>query len=121
MENEEDINNLFISKLIEKSLFTNRQIQIIYNFKNKEKRPMDISSGAYYREVKQSKIKMRKFFYSILLLNLINVVNDNQITALSSMTNKLRILVDSHAKYHDKEINNVINVMEDLINRIIDM
>lgn len=121
MENKEDINNLFISKLIEKSLFTNRQIQIIYNFKNKEKRPMEISSGAYYREVKQSKIKMRKFFYSILLLNLINVMNDNQITALNSMTNKLRMLEDSHAKYHDKEINNVINVMEDLINRIIDM
>ena len=28
MENKEDINKLFISKLIEKSLFTNRQIQI---------------------------------------------------------------------------------------------
>jgi len=31
------------------------------------------------------------------------------------------MLEDSHAKYHDKEINNVINVVEDLINRIIDM
>jgi len=121
MENKEDINNLFISKLIEKSLFTNRQIQIIYNFKNKEKRPKEISSGAYYREVKQSKIKLRKFFYSILLLNLINVMNDNQITVLNSMTNKLSMLEDSHAKYHDREINNVINVIEDLINRIIDM
>ena len=121
MENKEDINNLFISKLIEKSLFTNRQIQIIYNFKNKEKRPKEISSGAYYREVKQSKIKLRKFFYSILLLNLINVMNHNEITALNSMTNKLSMLEDSHAKYHDKEINNVINVIEDLINRIIDM
>ena len=36
MENKIDINNLFLFKLIEKSLFTNRQIQIIYNFKNKE-------------------------------------------------------------------------------------
>ncbi len=44
MENKEDINNLFLSKLIEKSLFTNRQIQIIYNFKKKEKRPKEITS-----------------------------------------------------------------------------
>jgi hypothetical protein len=121
MENKEDINNLFLSKLIEKSLFTNRQIQIIYNFKNKEKRPKEISSGAYYREVKQSKTKLRKLFYSILLLNLINVMNDDQITALNSMLNKLRMLEDNHDKYHDKEINSVINVIEDLINRIINM
>jgi len=34
---------------------------------------------------------------------------------------KLRMFEDNHAKYHDKEITNVINVIEDLINRIIDM
>jgi len=121
MENKEDINNLFISKLIEKSLFTNRQIQIIYNFKNKEKRPKEISSGAYYREVKQSKTKLRKLFYSILLLNLIKVMNDNQTTTLNSILDKLRTLEENNTKYQDKEINNVINVIEDLINRMINM
>ncbi|MDQ3084370.1 MAG: hypothetical protein M3Q77_06090 [Thermoproteota archaeon] len=121
MENEQNINNIFLSKLVEKSLFTNRQIQIIYNFKNKEKRLKGISSGAYYREVKQSKMKLRKLFYSILLLNLINVMNNDQITALNSMLNKLRILENNHVKYHDKEIDRVINVIEDLINRIVDI
>ncbi len=48
-------------------------------------------------------------------------MNDDQITALNSMLNKLRMLEDNHAKYHDREINSVINVIEDLINRIIDM
>jgi hypothetical protein len=120
MENREDINNLFLSKLIERSLFTNRQIQIIYNFKNKEKRPKEISSGAYYREIKQSKTKLRKLFYTILLLNLINVINDVQMNALNSMLNKLRMLEENKAKYHDREINSVINVIEDLISRIID-
>jgi len=90
-------------------------------FKNKEKRPKEISSGAYYREVKQSKTKLQKLFYSILLLNLIKVMNDNQTTTLSSIIDKLRNLQDNPTKYHDKEINNVINVIEDLINRIIDM
>jgi hypothetical protein len=121
MENKEDVNNLFLSKLIEKSLFTNRQIQIIYNFKNKGKKPKEISSGAYYREIKQSKAKLRKLYFSILLLNLINIMNDNQIATLNSMLNKLRMLENNHTKYHDKEINNVINVLEDLINRVITM
>ena len=121
MESNADINNLFLFKLIEKSLFTNRQIQIIYNFKKKEKRPKEISSGAYYREVKQSKTKLRKLFYSILLLNLIKVMNKNQTTTLNSVLDKLRTLENNHAKYHDKEINNIINVIEDLINRMIDM
>ena len=121
MENKVDINNLFLFKLIEKSLFTHRQIQIIYNFKNKEKRPKEISSGAYYREVKQSKTKLRKLFYSILLLNLIKVINDNQTTTLNSIVDKLKTLEDNHSRYHDKEINDVINVIEDLINRMIDM
>jgi hypothetical protein len=121
MENKEDINNIFLSKLVEKSLFTNRQIQIIYNFKNKEKRLKEISSGAYYREVKQSKIKLRKLFYSIILLNLINAINNDQVIAINSILDKLRILEHNHIKYRDKEINRVINVIEDLINRIIDI
>ncbi|MDN5847697.1 MAG: hypothetical protein L0H53_15640, partial [Candidatus Nitrosocosmicus sp.] len=96
-------------------------IHIIYFFMIKEKMPKEISSGAYYREVKQSKTKLRKLFYSILLLNLINVMNDDQITALNSMLNKLRMLEDNRTKYHDREINSVIIVIEDLINRIIDI
>ena len=38
MENKENINNIFLSKLVEKSLFTPKQIQIIYNIKNRKKR-----------------------------------------------------------------------------------
>lgn len=121
MENKEDINNIFLSKLVERSLFTSRQIQIIYNFKNKEKRLKEISSGAYYREVSQSKIKLRKLFYSILLLNLINAMNNDQVIALNSLLDKLRILENNHIEYHDKEINRVINVIEDVINKIINI
>jgi hypothetical protein len=48
-------------------------------------------------------------------------MNDNQTTTLSSIIDKLRNLQDNPTKYHDKEINNVINVIEDLINRMIEM
>jgi hypothetical protein len=48
-------------------------------------------------------------------------MNDDQITALNSMLNKLRMLEDNRTKYHDREINSVVNVIEDLINRIIYM
>ena len=121
MENNENINNIFLSKLVEKSLFTPKQIQIIYNIKNREKRLKEISSGAYYRQVRQSKIKLRKLFYSILLLNLINAMNNDQIIALNSLLDKLMILENNHIKHHDKEINRVINVIEDVISKIIDI
>ena len=72
-------------------------------------------------KLRQSKIKLRKLFYSILLLNLINAMNNDQVIALNSLLDKLRMLENNHIKYHDKEINRVINVIEDVISKIIDI
>ena len=67
MKNDISENNLLISKIIENSLFTNRQIQIIYNIYNNKKRTDNITSGAYYREVKQCRDKIRKLYYTFIL------------------------------------------------------
>ncbi len=82
-------NSLLLEKIIEKSTFTNRQIQIIYNIQNKEGRLEEISSGAYYREVKQCKNKLRKLFYSIVLLNLMEILDKEQLITLTSIVDKL--------------------------------
>ncbi len=68
MNNNKIENNLLLLKIIENSAFTERQIQIIYNIYNREERLKEITSGAYYREVKQCKNKIRKivlFFYPL--------------------------------------------------------
>jgi len=121
MKDTNDINNMLFLKLIENSIFTHRQIQIIYNFNNKGKMTNEISTGAYYRQVKQSRMKVKKICYSIMLLNMMNLLNNNQISALTTIINQLRILNDKHNKYHKNDITNVMNVIEQMINKVINL
>lgn len=86
---------------------------------NKEERVKEISSGAYYRELKQSKIKLRRIFYSIVLLDILGITDKEQIMILNTIVNNLRILNNTHDEYHGNEINRVMNVIEELINKMI--
>ena len=69
--------NIIIQKIIKKSLFTERQIEIIL----KKKRMLDgdfslnITKGAYYRQVVQSRKKIEGLYYSIILLQGLNVIS----------------------------------------------
>lgn len=119
MEISDNINNIIISKLVENSSFTPRQIHIIYKFMNKEERVKEISSGAYYRELKQSKVKLRRIFYSIVLLDILGITDKEQIMILNTIVNNLRTLNNTHDEYHGNEINRVMNVIEELINKMI--
>lgn len=117
MDNNNIINNLILEKFIENSSFTKRQIQIIYNIHNREERLKDISSGAYYREVKQCKAKIRKLYYSIIALNLMGILNSEQLTALNSVVRQLDVLKDNHNKHHNKSAEPVIDIIEKLLIR----
>lgn len=119
MTSNNNVNNLLLNKFIENSSFTKRQIQIIYKIYNKEERLKDISSGAYYREVKQCKDKIRKLYYSIILLNLIGVLNSEQLTALNSLIHKLDMLKDNHNMHHSHTSEPVINIIEKLLDKMI--
>jgi len=69
--------NIIIQKIIKKSLFTERQIEIIL----KKKRMLDgdfslnITKGAYYRQVVQSRKKIEGLYYSIILLQGLDVIS----------------------------------------------
>ncbi len=69
--------NIIIQKIIKKSLFTERQIEIIL----KKKRMLDddfslnITKGAYYRQVIQSRKKIEGLYYSIILLQGLDVIS----------------------------------------------
>ena len=119
MTDNKNINNLLLNKFIENSSFTKRQIQIIYKVYNREERLKDISSGAYYREVKQCKDKIRKLYYSIILLNLIGVINSEQLTTLNLLIQKLDMLKDNHNMHHNNATEPVINIIEKLLDKMI--
>lgn len=119
MNNNKIENNLLLLKIIENSAFTERQIQIIYNIYNREKRLKEITSGAYYREVKQCKNKIRKLYYSFILLHLLNIFNDEQLLTINSVIDKLYRLQNNHEKYHENNIKAVINIIDRLIDKML--
>jgi hypothetical protein len=121
MKDNNNKNNLLLSKIIEKSSFTERQIQIIYNIYKREERLKDISSGAYYREVKQCKDKIRKLYYSIIVLNMIGIINGDQLTTINSLVHKLVILKDNHNMHHTENALTVMNIIEKLLDNMISL
>ncbi|VFJ14013.1 conserved protein of unknown function [Candidatus Nitrosocosmicus franklandus] len=121
MEDIDPIKNILFYKLIENSIFTPRQIQIIYNFTNSHKMIKNISSGAYYREVRQSKEKLKKICYSIILLDLMNIFNSNQLASLNPIISQLRTLNENHVDYHEESIDSIMDVIDQVVNQVIKM
>lgn len=119
MEDNNYLNNLLFLKLIENSIFTRKQIQIIYRTGNKAKRPMNISSGAYYRELKQSKSKVYKLIYSLILLEILNIIDHEQLLIMTSIVEQLKQLQTNHNDYHTEDLSPIINVMEKMIIRLV--
>jgi hypothetical protein len=112
-------NSLFL-KIIERSTFTKRQIQIIHNIYNRENRPNGISSGAYYREVKQCKAKIRRLYYSIILLGLMDIINNEQLITLNLAVERLYKLKDNSQNiHHDVPVNSVIGIIEQMLDKMI--
>ena len=75
----------FLSILVKNSMLTPRQVSIIYKKLDKGKSPINISSGAYYRQVKQCKDKVRQIIYSIILLRLMGVLDERIYTILDQL------------------------------------
>jgi len=76
--------NIIIQEIIKKSLFTERQIEIILKHKQLLDAEFPVSKGAYYRQVGQSRQKVEALYYSIILLQGLGVMlpNDDVISRL---------------------------------------
>lgn len=81
--------NHFFTQLIKKNLFTYRQISIIYNKATNQRSKEIISSGAYYRQVKQCKRKYDQLIYTIILFRLLNLIDINTIKILEQIVNQI--------------------------------
>lgn len=84
--------NAIIQEIIKKSLFTERQIEIIL----KQKKLLDIefgvSKGAYYRQVAQSRSKIEGVYYTLILLQAFDVIptNSDVISRLAEQVNVMK-------------------------------
>jgi len=110
--NETKFNNI-IRKIIKKSLFTERQIEIILNQKSLGEFKFRISKGAYYRQVGQSREKLIAFFYSIVLLRGLGILLPDDIDVIYRLSEQISVIKDSDILSEREE--EIINVIERVI------
>ena len=103
--------NNIIRQIIKKSLFTERQIEIILNQKNISESKFSITKGAYYRQVGQSREKLIALFYSIILLRGLGILLPDDIDVMSQLSEHIRVMNDG----------DVFPEREDQITKVIDM
>ncbi len=91
-EDEKPNFNEIVGEIIKKSLFTERQIEIILKQKGMLDARFGCSKGAYYRQVTQTRRKLEGLYYSIILLEAYDVIfpNDSDITRLVDVISRLK-------------------------------
>ena len=78
--------------IIVNSIFTKKQIDIISKRLITKERPKNITSGAYYRQVKQCREKLRRLLYSLVLLRSIGVIDNNAFLVIERMSEQLSVM-----------------------------
>ena len=105
--------NNIIQKIIKKSLFTERQIEIILNQRDLLDSSFGISRGAYYRQVSQSREKLIKLFYSIIVLRGLGILLPDDIDVISKLSDQISVINDSDV-FPERE-DEVISVIDRVI------
>ena len=112
-ESDQSNFNNIIKKLIKKSLFTERQIEIILNQKDLLNSKFTITRGAYYRQVSQSREKLIALFYSIILLRGLGILLPDNIDVISKLSEQISVINNSDV-FPERE-DDVISVIDRVI------
>ncbi|HEY5735444.1 MAG TPA: hypothetical protein VIS47_02675 [Nitrosopumilus sp.] len=115
---ESNFNNI-IRKIIKKSLFTERQVEIILNQKDLLESNFSISKGAYYRQVGQSRDKLIGLFYSIILFRGLGILLPDDIDVISKLSEQISVINESDI-FPERE-DEVMSVIDRLIRQACNM
>ena len=112
--------NDLLEHIVKNSLFTERQLYIISKVKEKQKLLDGISSGAYYRQVRQCKNKIFGVVYSMMLLKIINILDEQAFNTINELSDRLaKIISQSDSDLiRDIDITTVISKMDQLISSL---
>ncbi len=112
--------NALYAYIVANSLFTPRQLSIISNQLKGGSKPEKISSGAYYRQVKQCRKKVISILYSMILLQSIGIVQSEALTTLNKLAEQLTVIFASESSDAMSRLNvdDVISVMNEVIKRV---
>jgi hypothetical protein len=99
-----------MKEIIKKSLFTERQIEIILKQKDLSLTEFSISKGAYYRQVSQSRDKLAGLYYSFIVLRILGVVLADDVDVMSKLSEQVSVIKDGDVfPEREKEITSVID------------
>jgi hypothetical protein len=106
--------------IIVNSLFTKKQIDIISKRLNNAERPKNMTSGAYYRQIKQCREKVRRLLYSLLLLRSLALIDNQTFLAIERISEQLSVIFgnknsDISQIFHSRS---VIYTIDELIKRM---
>ena len=102
--------NTIIREIIKKSLFTERQIEIILKRKDLSLTEFSISKGAYYRQVSQSRDKLAGLYYSFIVLRILGVILSDDVDVMSKLSEQVSVIKDGDVfPEREQEITSVID------------
>lgn len=115
---QSNFNNIF-RQIIKKSLFTERQVEIILNHKNILESEFGISKGAYFRQVSQSRNKLIGLYYTIILFRGLGIILPDDIDVISRLSEQISVIQDSDVFPEREE--QIIDVIDKAIHQIVGM
>ena len=106
--------------LLANSLFTPRQLSIISKRLRRGGKAEKISSGAYYRQVKQCRKKVFSVLYSMILLQSTGIVQLEASATLSRLAEQLAVIFASEDSdvTNRLNVNDVISVIDEMVKRM---
>jgi hypothetical protein len=120
MENSNLNYTSILNHFVVNSILTEKQTSIIYNKIMKSKPSKKMTSGAYYRQLGQCRMKIRKIVYTLLLLRLLSVLDVGTFSVLDQLNNQLNVMLNKPSDEIDTNtLNNVISLVDDVIAKLI--
>ena len=109
-----------LNHFVVNSILTEKQTSIIYNKIMKSKPSKKMTSGAYYRQLGQCRMKIRKIVYTLLLLRLFSVLDVGTFSVLDQINNQLNVMLNKRSDEIDTNtLSNVISLVDDVIAKLI--
>lgn len=113
--------------LVENSILTSRQVSIISKRIRNDHSSDYRTAGSYYRQVKQCRVKIRRIMYTIILLRILNLMDDNVNGSLEQIVIRLDEFVKlsdeqrdiSHITYQESDLSSMLSMLNDVIMKLI--
>jgi hypothetical protein len=120
MAGSDSNSNKLLMDIIANSLFTPRQMSIISKRLQGAGKPPSMTSGAYYRQVKQCRDKAIAVLYSAILLQSSGALAPEALGAMSRLADQLGVIFASEGSdiFDQARMQDVMSVMDTLVKRM---